>query len=65
MKFCLVLPGYWQCYDLFANYSLRLHMKSFIPTKRDLSLGLPGSCFVGTKLSDVFVTAYMWDQKVI
>ena len=37
IKFCPVLPGSRQCYKLFINYFLRLHVKSFIPTRQDPS----------------------------
>ena len=39
MKFCLALPEFRQCYKLFKSYILQLHVKRFIPAKRD-------SCFI-------------------
>ena len=35
MKFCFILPGCRQCYKLFINYIVRLHVKCFILTRRD------------------------------
>ena len=49
MKFFSVFHGSRQCYKFFRNFVLRLHVKSFIPTRRNPSLVLPGSCFAGTE----------------
>ena len=40
----------WQCYKLFINYILRLHVKSFIPARWE-------SSFTGTKFSHLIVSA--------
>ena len=56
MKFCLVLPGSRQCLKLFINYILWLHVKSFIPARREPSFVLPQSCFAGTKFSRVIAS---------
>ena len=53
MKFCPALPGSRQCYILFINYVLWLHVKRFILARRDPSFVQPGSRFVGTKFSHV------------
>ena len=45
MKFCPPLPGFRQCYKLFINYTLRLHVKRFILARRDHSFVQPGSLF--------------------
>ena len=63
IKFCLVLPGSRQCYKLFMNYALRLHVKSFIPTWWDPSFVLSESCFAGTKFSHVIVSARLRGMK--
>ena len=56
IKFCLVLPGSRQCLKLFINYILWLHVKSFIPARREPSFALPQSCFAGTKFSRVIAS---------
>ena len=53
MKFCLILPGSRQCYKFFINYTLGLHIKSFIPGKQDPCFLLPRSHFSWTKFSHV------------
>ena len=53
MKLCPVLPGSRQCYKSGINYILPLHVKSFIPRRRDSSFVLPGSRFPKTKFSHV------------
>ena len=57
IKFYPVLPGSLQC------YKLRLHLKSFVPAKRDPSFLLPGSPFVGTKFSHVITSNYLSGMK--
>ena len=59
MKFCPVLPRSWQCYKLFINYILRLHVKSGIPPWPDL----PRSRFAGTKFSHVIASAHLSGMK--
>ena len=51
------LPGSRQCYKLFINYILRLHVKRFIQARRDPFFVQPGSHFAGTKLSHVIASA--------
>ena len=51
------LPGSRQCYKLFINQILLLHVKSFIPARRDSSFEQPGSRFAGTKFSHVIALA--------
>ena len=63
MKCCPVQPGSRQCYKLFMNYTLRLHANCVIPARRDPSSVLPGSCFVGTKLSHVIASARLTGIK--
>ena len=63
MKFYPTLPGSRQGYKLFINYILRLHVKRFIPARRDLSFVQPGSCFAGTKFSHVIVSARLGGIK--
>ena len=63
MKFCLVLPGSRQCYKLFINYILRLHVKSYIPARQDPSFVLPGFHFTGTKFYHVIATARLNGMK--
>ena len=62
-RFCPVLPGSWQCYKLFINYILRLHVKRFIPARRDPSFVQPGSRFAGTKFSHVIASARLGGIK--
>ena len=57
MRFCPALPGSRQRYKLFINYILRLHVKRFIPARRDPSFVQPGSCLGGTKFSHVIASA--------
>ena len=64
MKFCPVLPGSRQCYKLFINYILRLHVKCFILARRDPSIVLPGSRFAGTKFSHVIASARLSGMKI-
>ena len=56
MKFFPALPGSRQCYNLFVNYILRLHVKRFISARRDPSFVQPGSRFAGTKFSYVIAS---------
>ena len=63
MKFCLVLPGSRQCYKLFINYILQLHVKSFIPARQDPSFVLPAFHFAGTKFYHVIATARLNGMK--
>ena len=49
MKFCSVLHGSRQCYKFFRNFVLRLHVKSFIPARRNPFFVLPESRFAGTE----------------
>ena len=63
MKFCLALPGSRQCYKLFINYILRLHVKRFIPARRNLSFIQPGSHFAGTKFFHVIASARLGGIK--
>ena len=63
MKFCPVLPGSRQCYKLFINYILGIHVKSFIPVKRGPTFVLPGSRFAGTKFSHVIALACLSGMK--
>ena len=42
---------------LFINYILRLHVKSFIPARRDPSYVMAGSRFSETKFSHVITSA--------
>ena len=63
MKFCPVLTGSRQCYKLFINYILRLHVKSFIPARRDPSFVLPGSRFAGTKFFHVIASTRLSGMK--
>ena len=49
--------GSRQCYKLFINFILRLHVKRFIPARRDPSFVQPGSRFAGTKFSHVIASA--------
>ena len=55
--------GSQQCYKLFINYILRLHVKPFIPTIRDPSFVQPGSRFAGMKSSHVIVSARLGEIK--
>ena len=48
-----------QCYKLFINYILQLHVKSFIVAMGDPSFVLPESCFAGKKLSHVIASAHL------
>ena len=57
MKICPALPGSRQCYKVFINYILRLHVKRFILARRDLSFIQPGSRFAETKFSQVIASA--------
>ena len=50
MKFCPASPWSRQCYKLSKNYILRLHVKRFIPARRDPSFVQPGSRFAGTEI---------------
>ena len=63
MKFCPALPGSRQCYKFFINYILRLHVKRFIPARRDPSFVQPGSRFAGMKFSHVIVSARLGEIK--
>ena len=63
MNFCPALPGSRQCYKLLINYILRLHVKRFIPARRDPSLVQPGSRFAGTKFSHVIASARLGGIK--
>ena len=63
MKFCPVLPVSRQCYKLFINYILRLHVKRFISARRDPSFVQPGSHFAGMKFSHVIVSARLGEIK--
>ena len=63
MKFCPALRGSRQCYKLFINYMLRLHVKRFIPTRRDTSFVQPGSRFAEMKFSHVNVSARLGEIK--
>ena len=63
MKFCPALSGSQQCYKLFINYILRLHVKRFIPARRDPSFVQPGSRFAGTKFSHVIASARLGGIK--
>ena len=65
MKFCPVLPGSQQCYKLFINYILRLHVKSFILASRDPSFALPGFRFAETKCSFVITSARLSGMKML
>ena len=62
-KFCPVLSGSRQCYKLFINYILGIHVKSFIPAKRGPTFVLPGSRFAGTKFSHVIALACLSGMK--
>ena len=55
--------GTQQCYKLFINCILRLHVKRFILARRDPSFVQPGSCFAGTKFSHVIVSARLGGMK--
>ena len=63
MKFCPALPGSRQCYKLFINYVLRLHVKRFISARLDPSFVHPGSRFAGTKFSHVIASARLGGIK--
>ena len=65
MKFSPVLPGSRQCYKLFINYILRLHVKSFILASRDASFALPGFRFAETKRSFVITSARLSGMKML
>ena len=49
----------WQCYKIFINYILWLHVKSFIPAKQDPFFMLRGFRFGGTKCSHVINLAHL------
>ena len=51
--------GSRQCYKLFINYIMRLHVKHFILAKRDPSFVQPGSRFARTKFSHVIASAHL------
>ena len=53
MKFYPVLLF---CYKFFINYILWLHVKSFIPARRDPSFELLGSHFIRSKFSHVIAS---------
>ena len=57
--------GTRQCYKLFINYILRLHVKSFIPARRDPSFVLPGSRFAEAKFSHVTSARLSGMKKLI
>ena len=63
MKLCPALPGSRQCYKLFVNYILRLHVKRFIPVRRDHSFVQPVSRFAGKKFSHVIASAHLGGIK--
>ena len=63
LKFCPALPGSGQCYKLFINHILRLHVKRFIPARRDSSFVQPGSRFVETKFSHVIASTRLGGIK--
>ena len=63
IKFCPALPGSRQCYKLFINYILRLHVKLFIPARRDPSFVQPGSRFAGTEFSHEIASARLGGIK--
>ena len=63
MKFCRTLPGSRHCHKLFINYILRLHVKRFIPARRDPPFVQPGSRFAGTKFSHVITSVRLGGIK--
>ena len=63
MKFCPALRGSRQCYKLLTNYIQRLHVKCFIPARRDPSFVQPGSRFARMKFSHVIVSARQGEIK--
>ena len=63
MKFCPVLPGSRQCYELFINYILRLHAKNLVSARRDPSFELPGFHFAGTKFSHIIASVCLSGMK--
>ena len=63
MKFCLVSSGSRPRYKVFKDYILRLHVKSFIPARRDFSFVLPGSCFPGAKFCHGIASAHLSRMK--
>ena len=63
VKFCPALPGSRQCYKFFINYIFRLHVKRFIPARRDPSFVQPGSRFAGTKFSHVIASTRLGGIK--
>ena len=65
MKFCLALLECRQCYKLFVNYILWLHVISFISTRLDPSCVLPGSRFAGTKFSHIIPLTRISGMKTI
>ena len=50
-------PAIQQCYKLFINHILRLHVKRFIPARWNPSFVQPGSRFAGTKFYHVIALA--------
>ena len=63
IKFYPTLSRSRQWYKLFINYILRLHVKCFIPAKRDSSFVQPGSHFATTKFSHVMSSARLDEIK--
>ena len=57
--------GSGQCYKLFKNYILRLHVKRFILARRNPSFVQPGSRFAGTKFSHVIASARQGGIKML
>ena len=56
IKFYSFLSEFWQCYKLFINYILRLHVQSLNLVSRNLSFLLLRSRFVRTKFSHVIAS---------
>ena len=63
MKFCRALLGSRQCYKLFTNYTLRLHVKHFIQARRYPSFVQLESRFAGMKFSHVIPSACLGGIK--
>ena len=51
------VPFCWDPGSIFINYILRLHVKSFIPARRDPSFVLLESCFAEMKFSNVIASS--------
>ena len=62
-EICHVLWGSRQCYQLFINYVLLLHVKSFILARQDPSFLMLESYFVRMKFFHVIASACLSRDK--